>query len=277
MDAVAGIIASTPLFNIGTSSAVNSTDALLASEVAPATSGLLGNASTIVELSAQSQLLSAATAFQDQLRSLLPGAANSGGGRNFGTDLASLAAEVQNFVDAFNSLQSNLTSIDSASTLLGGSAQAISDLNQSLNSQVQASLANSNSALTNLSQLGIDFTPSPIPGGKSSLSINLVTLQSAFNTDASGAFSLLAAATNSLGSLAGGFINQSGAILPSLTAQAQLLANSSLLTDGLLVSSQTGGNLDNLLTIASLTGGGENLQQVISAINQYTLVSTLLA
>ena len=109
------------------------------------------------------------------------------------------------------------------------------------------------------------------------MSINLVTLQSAFNTDASGSFSLLAAASNSLGSLAGGFINQSGAIHPSLTAQAQLLANSSLLTDGLLVSSQTGGNLGNLLTIASLTGGGENLQQVISAINQYTLVSTLLA
>ncbi len=277
MDTVAGLNPSSPLFNLGTGSTINSTDALLASELSPSTSGLLSNASTIVELSAQSQFLSAATAFQDQLQSLQPGTANSAGGRNFGTDLTSLAAEVQNFVDAFNGLQSNLASIGSTGILLGGSIPAIPDLGQSLNTQVRASFTNGNSSLTNLSQLGIEFIPSSIPGGKSSLSINLGTLQSAFNTDASGAFSLLASAASSLGSLAEGFISQSGAVLPSLTSQAQLLANSSLLTDGLVVSSQTGSNLSNLLTIASLTGGGENLQQVVSAINEYTLVSTLFA
>lgn len=277
MDALAGISASFPLFNIGTGSAINSTDALLVSELSASTSGLLGNSSTIVDLSAESQLLSSVTAFHDQLQSLQPGTASSGGGQNFGSDLTSLAAEVQNFVDAFNGVQSNLASIGSASTLFGSSIPAASDLSLSLNTQTQASFSNGSSALTNLSQLGIEFQPSPIPGGKSSLSINLNTLQSAFNSDASGAFSLLATAANSLGSLAGGFINQSGVILPSLTAQAQLLASSNLLTDGLLVSSQTGGDLSNLLTIASLTGGGENLQQVVSAINEYTLVSTLFA
>ncbi len=275
MSPLSGINAATPLINIYTNGITNPTAALLASELGLSTSGLLGNTSTVVELSGESQLLSAATAFQDQLQSLQPGTASSGGGQNFGADLASLAAEVQNFVDAFNGLQNTLAGISGTGTLFGGSIPGASDLSLSLNTQAQASFSNGSSALTNLSQLGIEFQPSPFPGGKSSLSINLATLQSAFNTDATGAFSLLAAATNSFSELAGGVISQAGGQFSALATLGQTSASLGLLTDNLSFPSQTGNDLGSLLAIASLTGSA-NLQQAVSAINEYILVSSLL-
>lgn len=275
MTPLSGINAATPLINIYTNGVTNPTAALLASELGISTSGLLGNTSTVVELSGESQLLSAATAFQDQLRSLQPGAASSGGGQNFGTDLASLAAEVQSFVDAFNGLQNTLASISGTGTLFAGSIPGASDLSLSLNTQAQASFSNGSSALTNLSQLGIEFQPSPLPGGKSSLSINLATLQSAFNTDATGAFSLLATVTNSFSELAGSVISQADSQFSTLATLAQTSASLGLFNNSSLFPTQTSNDLGSLLAIASLTGSA-NLQQVVSAINEYTLVSGLL-
>lgn len=275
MTPLSGINAATPLINISTNGVTNPTAALLASELGLSTSGLLGNTSTVVELSGESQLLSAATAFQDQLQSLQPGTASSGGGQNFGADLASLAAEVQNFVDAFNGLQNTLAGISGTGALFGGSIPGVSDLSLSLNTQAQASFSNGSSALTNLSQLGIQFQPSQFPGGKSSLSINLATLQSAFNNDATGEFSLLAAATNSFSVLAGSVISQANSQFSSLATLAQTSAGLGLFDNSSLFPTQSSNDLGSLLAIASLTGGA-NLQQVVSAINQYTLVSSLL-
>ena len=275
MTSLSGINAATPLINIDTNGVTNPTETLLAAESGLSTSGLLGNTSTIVELTGESQLLSAATAFQDQLQALQPGTAGSGGGRNFGTDLASLAAEVQSFVDAFNGLQTTLAGISGTGTLFGESIPGASDLSLSLNSQVQASFSNGSSALTNLSQLGIELQPSPLPGGKSSLSINLAALQSAFNTDATGAFSLLAAAANSFSNLAGSVISQAGGQLSTLATLAQTSAGLGLFNNSSLFPNQPGNDLGSLLAISSLTGGA-NLQQVVAAINEYTLVSSLL-
>ncbi len=268
MDPLLGINTTTPLINIGNSGAITPSTGLLASELSLATPGLFGTASTIVDLSGQGQLLSASVTFQNQLQALQPGSATSGGGQNFGTDFASLAAEVQSFVDAFNGLQNTLANINSTGNFLGTNATGASGLAQSLNAEVQANFSNGNSTLTSLAQLGIEFHSSPTPGGGGSLSVNLATLQSAFNTSATGAFSLLASAANAFNSLAGSFVAQAG-------AQSQTSIGAELLANSLLSQAQGNGDLSSLLAIESLTGVA-NLQQVILAMNEYNLVSGLL-
>ena len=277
MDSLLGINASAPLINIGTSGAITPTTGLLASELGLSTPGLFGSssASTVVELSGEGQLLSAAVTFQNQLQLLQPGTAGSGGGRNFGTDFASLAAEVQSFVDAFNGLQNTITNITSTSSLLGANVTGAAGLTQSLNAQAQASFNNGNSALTSLSQLGITFEAPVLPGGSGSLSIDLSTLQSAFNTDATGAFSLLAQAANAFNNLTGGFVAQAGGSSSSLSALSQTSVGAELLANSLYAQAQANGNLSSLLTIESLTGVA-SMPQVLLAMNEYNLVSGLL-
>jgi hypothetical protein len=275
MSTLSGITASTPFLYPGISAAANPGEALLAAEAGLTPAGLPGNTSTIVELSGESQLLFAVAAFQDQLQSLQPGTASSGQSGN-STDLASFAAEAQSFVDAFNGLQNTLAGISSTSTLLGGSVPDASNLSQSLNALARADFTNGNSGLTELSQLGIEFQPSPLPGQQGRLSLNLGTLQAAFNADAKGAFSLLATVVNSLGEMAGSLANQAGRQLSSLATLAQVTADSSLLSDSLLFQNASSVNgLGSTLALDALTGN-TNLQQVASAINEYTLISGLL-
>lgn len=272
MDSVLGINAYSPLAGIGSNAAVTSAYGLLASELSLSTPGVVGGASAFVDLSGVGQLLSAATIFHDQLRSLQPGTATSGGGQNFGTDFASLAAETQSFVDAFNSVQSSIANINGAGNLFGGGVTGASALVQSFNTLAQASYANGNSTLTNLSQLGIAFNPSPVPGEGGSLSIDLNTLQSAFNTDAAGAFSLLSTAANAFGEQAGNFIGQAGSQYSALAALEPGSPAASLFPQ---TQSNGGINFGSLLLNESLNGN-ISLQQAILAINEYQLVSGLL-
>ncbi|MEN6586781.1 MAG: flagellar filament capping protein FliD [Sulfuricella sp.] len=260
MDPLLGITANTPLIGIAANRAVSPTAALLSAELSLFSPGLFSGASTVVDISGQGQLLSAATIFQEQLQTLQPGTATSGGGQNFGTDVTSLAAEAQHFIDTFNGLQSSVSNIGATGGLLFGSG-----LVQSLDAQVQQNFVNGESALTRLSQLGIGFQPDPVTGG-GILSIDLDTLKSAFNSDATGAFSLLAKAATALGDTAGIFVRQAASQFSILDTLVQ----------------GTGGNgafssifANSLLASGSLAGGA-NLQQVVLAMNQYALVSTLL-
>jgi len=148
-------------------------------------------------------------------------------------------------------------------------------LAQSLNAETQASFANGSSALTNLSQLGIVFQPPTTPGGGSSLSINLNTLQAAFNSDPAATFSLLASATNTFSSLANSFLTQTGAQSSPFTSQAQTSVGVELLINDLLSQAQNNGDLSGLLAIDSLTGTA-NFQQVMLAMNEFNFVSGLL-
>jgi hypothetical protein len=281
---ISGINGSSPLYNYGTSSSVSSTAALLESEFGLSTSGLYGGASTsgttYVELSGVGQLLSATTTFQSQLQSLQPGTATSGGGQGFGTNLASLSAETQNFVDAFNGLQSNISNINNTSNLLGGSVAGASGLTQSLNALAQTTFANGSSTLTNLSQIGITYAPPTIPGGGGNLSINMNTLQSAFNTDATGAFSLLTQAASAFGNVAGNFVNQAGSQYSSLASLAQTSGVVDSFTgsaSSLLSQTQSSSGTDlNSLLLTDASNGSISLQQAMLAINQYSMVSTLL-
>ncbi|MDO8989736.1 MAG: hypothetical protein Q7U91_08885 [Sideroxyarcus sp.] len=236
--------------------------------------GLSGDTGTIVVLSGAGLLLSAAAAFQDRLQPLRPAAADTIADPNPGTDFASLSANAQSFVDAFNSLQGSISNI--AFTQPGGVATASSALALSLNAQAEASYANSESALTGLSQLGIGFRPSLFPGGGGSLSVDPVALQAAFDADAAGAFSLLSTVAEAFNDLAVGFVAQAGSQLPALATLAQTSGNSGLLGNRFFFPTQaTGNNVVNFLSLASLTGMA-NAQQVILALREYILVSSLL-
>jgi hypothetical protein len=275
MDPIAGINVNSPLANIFASGLIAPSSVLRASGFS---SGVLfDNSSTVVELSGLGRLLSAATRFQEQLLALKPGSATSGGGTNFGTDFASLAAEVQSFVDAFNGLQANIADIGATNILPGGSAAGAQGLSRSLDAQVQADYANGSSALTNLSQLGITFQPATLPGGGGKLSIDLDALQTAFDADAGGAFSLLSEAANAFGELGGNFAEEGARQYSSLASLTQFSSSMTLFGDGLFSAGQSSGSIssfDNQL-LAEALASGANIRQTVRAISQYTLVANL--
>lgn len=283
MDPVPGITTTTSPFAISANAAIARTSALLAPDTSRLTLGLLGGASTVVELSGLGQVLSAAATFADQLAALQPGAATSGGGQNFGTDLASLAAEAQSFVDAFNGLQSNIANSNSIGSLLGGGVAGTAGLASTLDAEVQTNFANGSSNLTRLSQIGITFQPARFSGG-GSLSIDLGTLESAFNTDAAGTFSLLARAATAFGEVAGNFISQAVPQFSALSVLAQTSAADQFFNNSLLSPTLPNGgfNFADLLALESsllanpASNNAPSLQQIVLATNEFALVSTLL-
>lgn len=264
MDTSYAIGGSPPLFNIASTRALASPTRLREPEESRPTPTLFGS-TTLVDLSILGQVVSSAATFQDQLHALQPGTATSGGGQNFGTNFASLTAETQSLVDAFNMLQDNIRL--SGSPFFGGAAFA---LRQALDTQAQAIYANGNSALTNLSQLGIQFQPSSLPGG-GSLSIDLAKLQTAFNSDAAGAFSLLSKAVTALGTTAGNFVEQSGGRYAILAVLQQITG--SLLSDN--QSSNDDFNSANLQNNWLLSGSAE-VQKRLGAMNEFAAVSSMV-
>lgn len=178
------------LFGVGSISPVTS----LLPALAPQALTTFDSSSTAVSLSGIGQLLSAVSTFQTNLAVLQPGSNNSGIGQNFGNDFGSLAAEAQNFVDTFNSVQNSFENLQGP---LGGlPAESLAgQFMPALDQQATAAFDNGNSTLTTLAQIGINLQASPLTGNGGTLSIDLKALQSAFNTDQAGTFSLLRGAT----------------------------------------------------------------------------------
>jgi hypothetical protein len=277
MDPLAGINANSPLANIFASGVIAPSTALRATGLSLSSGIFFDNSSTVVELSGLGRLLSASTRFQEHLLALKPGTATSGGGTNFGTDFASLAAEVQSFVDAYNGLQDTIADVGATNILPGGNTTFAQGLSRLLDAQVAADYANGSSTLTNLSQLGLAFQPATLPGGGGRLSIDLDALQSAFDADAAGAFSLLSEAADAFGDLGGSFVVQGTRQYVSLASLAQFSSGATLFGGGLFTPTQGNGGLglfDNLLFAEALTSGN-NIQQTVRAISQYTLVANL--
>jgi len=236
---------------------------------APGLPGLagLGGASTLVELSSTGQLLAATDAYRSSLANLRPGSFTSGLGQNFGPDFPSLAAEAQNFVDAFNTLQGNLARLQNAPGA-GNTATLAAQFAQNLNAQTQAPLvtqAASADQPTSLADIGITLQPAVLGLGNT-LSVDLEALQGAFLNDPNAPFALLAQAVDSFGSVASGFAatGQQAATLGTLAAFD--LTNTSLWLPGLL----------DLLTVSSFNNGSATtLIQQLMALNEFNLVSTL--
>jgi len=240
---------------------------------------LFSGSSTIVDLSSFGQLLSAVANFENRLSVLRPGSSSSGIGQNFGTDFGSLVAETQYFLDSFNNLLGSL----GEQNFLFGSVPASSpaaQLSADLQARIEEAFDNGDSALTQLSDLGIELRPSLLPGAGGRLSIDMEALRTAFEADPEGSFSLLARAAESFATMATEFNASSDGVSSLLAAQLQF---SSLqltlgLFDGGSESSQGGlQNLTDLLTLASLgNGGAESQARVVAALNEFSLVSSLL-
>ena len=225
--------------------------------------------SAIVELSGLGQLLAATSTFQDALANLQPGSADSGLGQNFGTDFGSLAAEAQNFVDSFNALQNALAGLQSGAGPLTGDALA-AQFAQALGDQATATFTNGTGPTT-LADIGIAQSDS------GTLSIDLQALQTAYQANASGTFSLLAQAAQSLGQVAAGYADQAGAESATLGSVAQLGSGLSLLFGSDLTASNNFG-LADLLALSSLSSGNATtLTQQLLALNEFNLISNLIA
>ncbi|WP_407280082.1 hypothetical protein U5817_06430 [Aromatoleum evansii] len=240
---------------------------------------LFSGSSTIVDLSSFGQLLSAVATFGNRLAVLRPGSSDSGIGQNFGTDFGSLAAEAQFFVDSFNSLQSSLGEVN----VLFGTAPASSpaaQLSADLRARVEEAFDNGDSALTQLSDLGIELQPSLLPGTGGRLGIDMAALRAAFEADPEGSFSLLARAAEAFATVATEFTSSNGDVNSLLATQLRF--SSLQLTLGLFDSgsdSSQGGlqNLTDLLMLASLGNGGpESQTRVVAALNEFSLISALL-
>lgn len=240
--------------------------------------GIGGGSSTIVQLSGLGQLLSAASTFASSIAVIQPGLASSGLGQHFGADFGSLAAEAQGFVDAFNTLQNTINGLQGFAGAQGGSPFA-TQLATSLDNQAGASFANGGSPLTTLAQIGITLQPPTVTGGGGTLGIDLATLQSAFNADQAGTFSLLGQAIASFSAIAGGFGSEAGSQFAVTGALAQAALTESLLGLSLNGGSFGSGRFDftDLLALSSLSqGNASNTAQTILALNQFNFVQTLL-
>jgi hypothetical protein len=275
MDPISGIGSSSLLASLYASGAIAPATALRATGAGFSSNVFFSDPSTSVELSGLGRLLSAATRYQDHLQALQPGSATSGGGTNFGTDFASLAAEAQSFVDAFNGLKGIVADVETTNSLSGGNLAFARGLSQSLDAQTQVAYANGGSALTGLSQLGIEFQPSPFAGGGGRLSLDLDALRSAFDADAEGAFSLLSKAADAFGELGGNIAAEGSRQYSSVAALAQLSSSTTFLGGGLFSPTQGSSDLFGNLLLAGALTGGANIQQTVRAISQYTLVANL--
>lgn len=264
----------TPPVSLYSSLGVQPTASLL-SLLSPTTgsnAGGLYGGSTIVELSGLGQLLSATALFQNNLANLQPGSANSGLGQNFGTDFGSLAAEAQNFVDTFNTLQSTLAGLQSAYGPLAGDALT-TQFSQALDTRATATQANGGTAPTTLADIGITLQTGATGG---TLSIDLQALQAAYQANPTGTFSLLAQAAQSLGNVAANYASQAGAESTTLAGIAQADSQLSLLFGSGLTGSSSFG-LADLLALSSMTSGSTGtLTQQLLALNEFNLVSTLI-
>ena len=271
IQSVTSNFATSGLVNTQALGAVRSATASAESQLAL---GLFGQDSSVLALSASSQLLSAASLFQDQVTALRPGAADSGIGQNFGNDGTSLAAEAQFLVDAVNGVQQGLA----ANGTLASSGLATAFV-RNLASISQNSFDNGNSSLTQLSQLGI--TAQTSASGTSTLAIDLGTLQSAFAADPAGAFSLLGQAAQAFGKAAGNTIDQAQSNVDTLGVVAGLGVFQQFFGNGGLLANSNGLNFSDLLLLDSLqavgvNNGGSSALQNLVAISQFNLVSTLL-
>lgn len=241
--------------------------------------GLLGGSSVIVDLSVVGQLLSAASTFSADFAALRPGAAESGLGRNFGTDLASFSAEVQNFVDTFNHLQDTLTSLAGAA---GGSGQSLGvSLAVALDEQAAAALATENASLGRLADLGIEFAPAPAGFVGGTLSVDFEALQAAFASDPAGSFALLDSAAGAFADLTAGFVTQAGDVSATIDRLVELAVTTQalgLFSSGLVGGAGSGGlgGLPGLLLLDSLSRGNSTATTNFAALSQFMLVSSLL-
>ena len=235
------------------------------------------SSSTFVQLSGLGQLMSAVANFQGRLAVLQPGSSDSGLGTNFGTDFGSLAVAAQAFVDSFNTLQGSLNSLSALSGTLTA-ASPVTQLTRDLNERIVSEFDNDESTLTRLSDLGLEFQPSSLPGFVGSLSIDLAAMKEAFDTDPEGSFSLLASAVDTFEQLATEATGPANSTSSLLATQLQFSASLlSLSLTGADRRNTTLQGFSDLFALASLGDArGDTQARLFLALNEFSLVSSLI-
>lgn len=244
----------------------------LVNALASGGTGTLVTASALIDISGQGQILSATSTFQDRLAILAVGATPSGIGSNFGTDFGSLAAEAQFLVDSFNSFQGALLGVQ-LNGLGSGSGLLAAQFAQAAAGQGAGTTLGT--TLDDLAGIGITFTPDPLTGNGGHLAIDMQALQAAVTADGAGTFATLAGAVSA-------FRDQVDALATQAATTTSGLANlNASLLFGALGGEGTGTGLLSFADLFALqaAGGGtvESAAQTLLAINQFTLVSNLLA
>lgn len=237
--------------------------------------GLISGASTIVQISAAGQLLTAVGDFTSQLARLTPALQASAETGDFGN----LALAAQSFTNSFNELGSVLENLGG---FFGGFAQQSpsAQLRSEFADIVSAEFAVGDNPLSRLADLGITLVPTASFPASSRLEIDFDQLAEVFETDAVGSATLLAAATAALTEAATRALGAAGGQPGSNTAL--VLAGLAGITAAGALSSGTLGEADarlrgfgDLFALAGITdASGESRARLFLALNQFALIST---
>ncbi|MCD4483890.1 flagellar filament capping protein FliD [Chromobacterium vaccinii] len=188
-------------------------------------------------------------------------------------DFGQLNTNAQSLASAFNTAQGSINS------LLGNQVLPSNDpiaamLPRMLNQQVQNSYSNGSSLLTMLSQVGLSYQRPAQYGLGGTLSLNVNSLQAAYNSDSSGAANLLYTAAQSLNALANSYTSQgSGSLVNETRALQTQQRNRQLVIHTPQTPNTFPFNLQNLLSYPS--GNSMLSAQQISGLAMYALVYSI--
>ncbi|GGY25495.1 flagellar filament capping protein FliD [Paludibacterium paludis] len=196
------------------------------------------------------------------------------------TSLGSVSDSAQQFVSAFNALQTSINALIGTNIQTGVTGGLRSDpianrLVGDLNHMALGSFSNGSSSLTSLLQIGIDFQFPQSYGLGGTLTLNSGGLQLAFGSDTNGTVGLIRTAAQSFYNLSNSYSNfGTGSIPLTLTALNKQLATENVLNrpaQGTL----PGSIASLLISQASTAKGGGLTAQQLYAMMQYASIYAL--
>ena len=188
-------------------------------------------------------------------------------------DFGQLSNNAQTLASAYNTAQNGINA------LLGNSASLENDpiasqLPLLLNQEVQDSFNNGSSLLTSLNQLGFNYQAPSQYGLGGSLTLNLNSLQAAYDSDSSGTANLVYTTAQALNTLSNSFASYgNGTIVQEMNALQNQDYSNQLSTQSTPFNDTFPYNLQNLLSYPS-SNASLSAQQ-ISGLAMYALVYSL--
>ncbi|AXE29100.1 hypothetical protein DK842_03715 [Chromobacterium phragmitis] len=188
-------------------------------------------------------------------------------------DFGQLNTNAQSLASAFNTAQGSING------LLGNQVSRRNDpiaaqLPQLLNQQAQNSYNNGSSLLTMLSQIGLTYQSPSQYGLGGTLSLNVTSLQAAYNGDSAGTANLLYTVAQSLNALANSYTSYgNGTLVNETNALQTQLRSRQLVTNTKPTPNTFPYNLQNLLSYPSQNSMLS--AQQISALSMYALVYSI--
>jgi len=233
-------------------------DAITPATAAPTFNG----GSSVVQLSSSGSLLSAISSFQSELQIL----------QNTSTDTTSggVFTQAQDFVDAFNSLQDSIASLQPLFDSLSGTS-LVDGFAQTLNELATTTVATGSASLGNLGSIGIELQAASPPSAGVTLGIDQNVLASAVATNPAGTSAILDQAIQSFSDQTAGFESQ---VVDVLVAQANLAVSAATTTAPVDLTSLA---VPGTTTLAEGIDTGTDLLQNLAAatVPNYSSVTNL--